>query len=103
MPSHTAQLIILASADPITALLTRDWAALGGWSLFFGFCIFAVLGAVREWWVPGARHQRLENSVESMREANNELRKQNSVLIEGNLIAKHFFEELANKKKAESE
>lgn len=85
--------ILAETVDPITAILSRDWAALGGWSLFVGLCIFMVVGSVREWWVPGARYRRLEESSIKMTDANIELSKQNGQLIQGNEITKHFFEE----------
>jgi len=51
--------------DPITAFLTRDWASLGGWSLFIGLCLYIVVGSIREWWVPGAVHRRVEARAEA--------------------------------------
>lgn len=90
--------IFTDTADPITAILTRDWAALGGWSLFVGICIFMVVGSIREWWVPGARYRRLEDSSIKMTDANNELSKQNGQLIQANEITKHFFEETVPKR-----
>lgn len=95
------QLLIQLSAngvDPITALLTRDYAALGGWSLFIGLCLLIVIGSFREWWVPGARHRRLEIAAEKVSDANDELSKQNGQLITANEITKHFFEETAPKR-----
>lgn len=86
------------TVDPITALITRDWAAFGGWSLFIGLCLVIVIGAFREWWVPGARYTRLEAASILMSQANDELRKQNGQLITGNEITKHFFEETVPKR-----
>lgn len=91
-------LLSAAAADPITALLTRDWAALGGWSLFVLLCIVIVIGAFRETWVPGARYRRLEESAIKISSANDELRKQNGQLITANEITKHFFEETTPKR-----
>lgn len=89
----------LASAvDPITALITRDWASFGGWSLFIGLCIFIVVGAFREWWVPGARYRRLEVLLEKASDANTALTTQNGQLIVANEITKHFFEETVPRK-----
>ena len=85
----------VSGADPISALLARDWAALGGWSLFVMLCLFIVIGSFREWWVPGGRYKRLETSSTKMIEANDELRKQNGQLITSNEITKYFFEETA--------
>lgn len=87
-----------ASIDPITAILTRDYAAIGGWSLFIGLCILIVVGSFREWWVPGARYKRLEESAKLVSEANDELTKQNGQLITSNDIVKHFFEETTPKR-----
>jgi len=87
-----------SGGDPITAFLTRDWAALGGWSLLFGTWIFIIVGAFRETWVPGARYRRLEESSIKMTDANTELRQQNSQLITANEITRHFFEETVPKR-----
>ena len=89
---------IATESDPITALLTRDWAALGGWSLFVAISLFIVIGAFREWWVPGPRHHRVENSaseqsktlaltVEALKEQ-----------TQANEITKHFFEKTVPKR-----
>jgi hypothetical protein len=82
-----------AESDPITALLTRDWAALGGWSLFIGLSVLVVVGAFREWWVPGGRYRRLEDAAKAQSETlattANALDKQ----VTANEIVKHFFEE----------
>lgn len=79
--------------DPITAFIARDWAALGGWSLFLGLCLLIVVGAFREWWVPGGRYRRLEDAAtkqsETLATTANALEKQ----VTANEIVKHFFEE----------
>lgn len=99
MPATIIRLLAVAEgADPITAILTRDWAALGGWSLFISLCVFIVLGSFREWWVPGNRYKRLEVSSNELIEANKELRTQNGQLITANEITKHFFEETVPKR-----
>lgn len=84
---------ILGAEDPITDIFQRDWAAVGGWSLFLGLCILIVTGSFREWWVPGRRYRRLEVSAEKISDANDVLSKQNGQLITANEITKHFFEE----------
>lgn len=89
---------VVSETDPITAILTRDWAALGGWSLLIGTWITIVLGAFREWWVPGARYRRLEISSQELVVANKDLRTQNGQLITSNEITKHFFEETVPKR-----
>ena len=87
--------------DPITALLTRDWAAFGGWSLFLGLSLLIVVGSFREWWVPGGRYRRLETSSQAQSETLaltvNLLEKQTTA----NEITKHFFEETAPKRRGE--
>ena len=61
---ETLTMFVVSSsgADPITAFLTRDWAALGGWSLFVMLGLYMVIGLSREWFVPGARYRRLEEA-----------------------------------------
>lgn len=49
--------------------MTRDWAALGGWSLFIMLALAIVLGSFRETWVPGARYRRAEARAEKAEEA----------------------------------
>lgn len=83
----------MTAADPFFALLARDWAEVGGWSLFIGLCMLIVVGAFREWWVPGARYKRLEDAATLMGEANDKLTTQNGQLITSNEISKYFFEE----------
>ena len=85
-------------ADPITSLLTRDWAAVGGWSLFLGLVILIVIGSFREWWVPGVRYRRLESSAALQSTTLSETVKQNGQLITSNEITKHFFEETTPKR-----
>lgn len=92
------EIVEASGGDPITALLTRDWAALGGWSLLIATWIAILIGAVRETWVPGARYRRLEESAIKLADANTELLTQNGQLITGNEITKHFFEETVPKR-----
>lgn len=98
--SVAAAVILVATegADPITAFLTRDWAALGGWSLLIATWVAILYGALSERWVPGARYRRLEESSIKMTDANTELRQQNGQLITSNEIVKHFFEETVPKR-----
>ena len=91
---------VIDAPDPITALITRDYAAIGGWSLFIGLCLTIVVGAFREMWVPGARYRRLEALVEKLETANGLLTTQNGQLITNNEIVKHFFEETVPKRGA---
>lgn len=86
--------LTLAAVDPITAIFARDWAAVGGWGLFFSLTMFVVIGAFRETWVPGARHRRVEATLEKTISALQVALDQNSKLIASNEITKHFFEEI---------
>jgi uncharacterized membrane protein YcjF (UPF0283 family) len=90
--------IAAVSVDPFTAVFTRDWAAVGGWSLFIGLVLAIVIGAFREGWVPGARHRRVEESAQKAADALAEAMKQNGQLITSNEITKHFFEETTPKR-----
>lgn len=97
LPS-AASVLATEGGDPITAFLTHDWAALGGWSLFIGLCMTVVIGSFREWWVPGARYRRMEEAAIKSSDANDELTKQNGQLITANEITRHFFEETVPKR-----
>lgn len=92
------QMTVASGGDPITAFLTRDWAALGGWSLFVMLGLYIIVGSIREWWVPGARYRRLEEASIKMTDANTDLRQQNGQLITANEITRHFFEETVPKR-----
>ena len=101
----TVQRYLAQAADPISAILARDWAAVGGWSLFIGLGMTVILGAFREWWVPAPAMRRLadqltqlEASSKALTEANLELRKQNTMLIQANRITEHFFAETTPKR-----
>lgn len=89
---------VVPMADPITDILSRDWASIGGWSLFFSLAILIVVGAFREWWVPGPRHRRTEQLLEKSVDTVTDLTKQNGQLITANEITKHFFEETTPKR-----
>lgn len=79
-------------SDPITALLTRDWAALGGWSLFLGLGLLIIIGSFREWWVPGPRHRRVEEAAAKQSETLSVTADSLKLQIQANEISKHFFE-----------
>lgn len=87
-----------ADVDPLTAVLTKDWVSVGGWSLFLGLCLLIVIGAFREWWVPGSRYSRLETSAHKLLDSNNLLTTQNGQLIVANEITTHFFKETVPKR-----
>lgn len=81
------------TTDPITGLLTRDWAAVGGWSLFVMLCILIVTSFMRGWIVPGSMYKSLEAAAklqsESLATTVHALDNQ----VTANQIVKHFFEE----------
>lgn len=79
---------LMADSDPITDFLNRDWASVGGWSLFFGLVILIILGAFRGWWIPGWIYKRQSKTLD-------EAMKQNRVLLSAAEITKHFFESTA--------
>ena len=78
-------LVLAESDDPITAILNKDWAALGGWSLFITLVVFIVLGAFKGWWIPGWMYKA---QGETLKEA----MEQNTTLLVSAKVATHFFE-----------
>lgn len=85
--------------DPITALMTRDWAALGGWSLFLGLCLLIVVGSFKEWWVPGGRYRRLEVAATGQSATLATTVAALDKQVTANEIVKHFFEETTPRRK----
>lgn len=92
--NHLAMKVVSETSDPITAILTRDWAALGGWSLFIGIVILIVLGAFKGWWVPGWMYKAQTETL-------NEAMAQNRTLLVTADITKHFFESTVPKRGVE--
>lgn len=88
----------MTATDPLTALLTRDWAAVGGWSLFLGMCLLIVIGSFREYWVPGRRYRRLEEAAKESAAATAEALAQNSKLIESNELSGYILKELTSRR-----
>lgn len=89
------------TSDPITALLNRDWAALGGWSLFIMLALAIVLGSFRETWVPGARLRREEDRADKAeaalklsQEALGEALEQNTKLLGSAEISSYVLREI---------
>lgn len=76
---------MLGSEDPITALLTRDWSAVGGWSLFISLVLTVVIGSFKGWWVPGWMYKAQAKTLD-------EAMAQNHTLLVTADITKHFFE-----------
>lgn len=93
--------LVASGGDPITAILTRDWAALGGWSLFISLGMYIVVGSIREWWVPGARYRRAEARAEKAeaalklsQEALEEALSQNGKLLSSSDIVAYVLKEI---------
>lgn len=87
-----------ATSDPITSLLTRDWAGFGGWSLFISLALLVIIGAFREWWVPGPRYRRLEAASERQADTLQKTADALAKQVTANEITKHFFEETTPKR-----
>lgn len=81
---------------------STNWGNVGGWSLFIGLCLFIVIGAFREWWVPGARYRRLEDAAKLQSETLSTTAGTLDKQVTANEITKHFFEETAPKRNREN-
>lgn len=90
--ANATMLVVAATSDPITAFLTKDWASLGGWSLFILLCMTIVIGAFREWWVPGPRHRRVETAAAEQSKTLAVTAEALKEQTQANEIVKHFFE-----------
>jgi hypothetical protein len=94
------QSVALTTADGISipSFFGMKWDIVGGWSLFIGLCLLIVVGAFREWWVPGPRYRRLETASQKQSETlatvSEALREQ----TQANEITKHFFEKTVPKR-----
>lgn len=98
MKAFIALYSVASTSDPLTALIARDWASFGGWSLFVMLCLLIVFGSFREMWVPGARVRRLEELAAKQAETINQQTGQIDKLLVANEITKHFFEETTPKR-----
>lgn len=92
-------LAVAEGGDPISAILSRDWASVTGWGLFFMLAMFITLGNFREWWVPGPRYRRLEDSATRQSETLAVTAKALEEQVKANEITKHFFEETAPRRR----
>lgn len=86
-------------SDPITALLARDWAEVGGWSIAIALGVYFVVGSFREWWVPGGRYRRLEEAAKLQSETLSVTVQALEKQVTANEISKHFFEETTPRRK----
>lgn len=86
-----------AEPDLISAVLARDWAAVGGWSLFV-MLVLLIVFTIPRWFakeiiVPGSVYRRQVEANEKLLTANEALTTQNGQLITSNQIVEHFFKE----------
>lgn len=91
-----------AEPDLISAIFARDWAAVGGWSLFVMLAL-AITFTVPRWFakeviVPGSVYRRVVEANEKLLAANEALTTQNGQLITSNQIVEHFFKETVPKR-----
>ena len=86
------------SPDLFNAILARDWAAVGGWSLFIGLGLFIVWSVLSERLVTGKAFTRQIEANQKLLDANDALTTQNGQLITANEITKHFFQETVPKR-----
>ncbi len=100
MSNLTLMLSVSQEAEPdlISAILARDWAAAGGWSLFVMLGLFVIFAVVSERLVPGRAHRRQIEANEKLSNAVDALTTQNGQLITANEITKHFFQETVPKR-----
>lgn len=100
MLSATIPILAVAEGgDPVTAILSRDWASVTGWGLFFTLAMLVTVGNFREWWVPGPRHRRLEDAATRQSETLAVTVKTLEEQVKANEITKHFFEETAPRRR----
>ena len=85
-------------SDPFTAFLERDWAAVGGWSLFVMLCILIVTSFMRGWIVPGSMYRSLEAASKLQAETLSTLSGTLDKQVQANEISSYFFKETAPKR-----
>lgn len=84
--------------DPVTSFLNQDWASVTGWSMLFATWGYIVVGAVREWWVPGVRFRRTEAAAIKQSETLSSTVDLLKLSTTANEITKHFFEKTVPKR-----
>ena len=97
-PLESAVYLAAANSDPITAFLERDWAAVGGWSLFVMLCILIVTSFMRGWIVPGSMYRSLEAASKLQAETLSTLSGTLDKQVQANEISSYFFKETAPKR-----
>ncbi len=85
-------------ADPFSAIIARDWAAVGGWSLFVMLCMIIVTSFIRGWIVPGSMYRSLEAASKLQAETLSTLSGTLDKQVQANEISSYFFKETAPKR-----
>ncbi len=85
-----AQVAATPSIDPFTAIFNRNWADVGGWSLFIGLVILSVTSFMKGWIVPGWMYKEQGKTLDQAMEQNRKL------LVVSDIVA-HFFKSTAPK------
>lgn len=100
MSSAALTLLVVAdNSDPVSSILSGDWAAVSGWGLFLMLAMLIVVGSFREVWVPGNRYRRLEETSERQGETISTLSTALQEQVRANEVTKHFFEDVAPKRR----
>jgi len=87
-----------AASDPFSAIIARDWAAVGGWSLFVLLCMIIVTSFMRGWIVPGSMYRSLEAASKLQAETLSTLSGTLDKQVQANEISSYFFKETAPKR-----
>lgn len=88
------QYLVHTDADPITDILNKDWAAVGGWTLAIIVIMINLLGFLTGQVVPGWMYRRISNILDKAMD-------QNRSLLAAAEITKHFFESTAPKRRTQ--
>lgn len=94
-PIELAVHMTATDSDPITAIFARDWAAVGGWSLFVMLCILIVTSFMRGWIVPGSMYRSLEAASKLQAETLSTVSITLDKQVQANEISSYFFKETA--------
>jgi hypothetical protein len=86
------------SVDPITAILSRDWAAVGGWSLFISLVITILTLVLTDRLVAGSRLRKAEGLAEKQAQTISDLTSALKEQTSANQIVQHFFQEVPQKR-----
>lgn len=78
--------------DPITAILSGQWATVTGWSLWIGTVVVIVSALLTDRLWSGKRGRALQATVDKQQVTIADLTSQNGQLIANNELTKHWFE-----------